>query len=78
MQPKLSIVMPVFNEGTRLAEYLHVLQPLRADCELLLVDGGSEDDGLIIAEPLVDKVVQSPRGRAKQMNAGAEQAKADM
>lgn len=78
MKPRLSIVIPVINEADRLDAILQTLQPLRTDCELLLVDGGSEDDSPAIAEPLVDEVLHSPRGRARQMNCGATQASAEV
>lgn len=45
---------------------------------MLLVDGGSEDDSAKIAKPLVDQVLHSPRGRARQMNCGAAGAQADV
>ncbi len=54
------------------------MQALRNHCQLLLVDGGSDDDSAELAEPLVDQVVHSPRGRARQMNCGAAGAQADV
>ena len=78
MKPKMSIVIPVLNEGGRLIESLQSLQRLRTDCELLVVDGGSSDDSLSLATPLADKILSAPRGRAKQMNAGAAEATGDI
>jgi len=75
---QLSIIIPVLNEAEHLAGTLHTLQHLRSCCQLLVVDGGSQDTSPIIAEPLVDKVIFSPRGRAQQMNAGAVLAEADI
>lgn len=68
----------MLNEAGHLASKLQALQGLRDRCQLVLVDGGSNDDSPVIAASLVDKVILSPRGRAKQMNAGAEQADADV
>jgi len=75
---QISIVIPVLNEAEHLATKLQALQGLRDRCQLVLADGGSNDDSPVIAESLVDKVILGPRGRAKQMNAGAELADADV
>lgn len=75
---RVSIILPVLNEAETLAEKLHSLQALREDCELILVDGGSLDHSPTIAAPLVDKVLKTARGRARQMNAGAAAAVGDM
>jgi len=39
-----------------------------------VADGGSEDRTREIAGPLADRVIAAPRGRARQMNAGAAAA----
>lgn len=77
MRPQLSIIIPVLNEATQLSKSLQALQCLRSDCELLLVDGGSDDNSAIIAKTLVDQVLHSSSGRAIQMNTGAAQAQAE-
>ncbi len=75
---RLSIVMPVLNEAASLGATLQPLQALRArGHELIVVDGGSQDHSVALARPLADQVVASPRGRARQMNAGAAQARHD-
>lgn len=53
---------------------LAALQPLRDCCELIVVDGGSMDNTKSLAKPLADKVIPSGKGRAIQMNVGAENA----
>ena len=69
----LRIVMPVLDEGNTLAQRLHALQPLRQrGAELVLVDGGSTDSTWALARSLADQVLLAPRGRAAQMNAGAQ------
>ena len=75
--PQLSIVMPVLNEALTLAHHLTALQLLREQgAEVIVVDGGSQDDSVSIAKPLADLVLCSPAGRALQMNLGAQQAHA--
>ena len=68
----LSIVMPVLDEAAGIVARLQSLQPLRSQgVELIVVDGGSQDDTVSLAEPLADRVVTTDRGRGRQMNAGA-------
>ena len=40
-------------------------------CEVVVVDGESTDETAEIARPMVDRVLRSEPGRARQMNAGA-------
>lgn len=71
----LSIVIPVLNEGAELTPCLQCLQGLRqAEVELIVVDGGSSDDSMERATAQADLVINSPRGRSLQMNAGAAEA----
>jgi rSAM/selenodomain-associated transferase 2 len=75
---QLSIVMPVLNEAAGLCTTLQALAPLRArGHELIVVDGGSSDDTAAMAQPLADRVLNAPRGRARQMNAGAAAARGE-
>mgnify|MGYP001764077941 CR=1 FL=1 len=74
--PVLSIVLPTLDEAAGIADTLHALQPLRErGAELIVADGGSSDGTAAIARPLADVVLQAPRGRALQMNAGAARAR---
>ncbi|HAS51547.1 MAG TPA: glycosyl transferase [Gammaproteobacteria bacterium] len=72
----LSIIVPVLNEEAHIVAVLTTLQPLRGPyCELIVVDGGSQDRTIALAEPLADRVILSSPGRAAQMNTGARQAR---
>lgn len=74
----LSIVIPALNESGEIVHALTRLQPLRDQgVEVLLVDGGSLDDTVRLANPLVDRVIESDRGRGVQMNSGASAASGD-
>jgi rSAM/selenodomain-associated transferase 2 len=76
---RLSIVVPALNEAANIVGALERLQPLRArGHEVIVVDGGSEDGTVKLAQPLADRVLEAPRGRARQMNAGAEHASGDV
>lgn len=76
MKPPLSVVMPALNEAAGIERALEALQPLRArGVELVVVDGGSDDGTPALALRWADAVIEAPRGRALQMNAGAERAR---
>jgi rSAM/selenodomain-associated transferase 2 len=76
---KVSIVVPALDEAAGIGAVLRALQPFRKEgAELILVDGGSRDGTERIAAPLVDRLVSGYRGRARQMNAGAQVAKGEV
>ena len=79
LQPmKLGIVMPVLQEGATLMQRLRALQPLRArGARMVVADGGSTDATWALARAHADLVLCAPRGRASQMNAGAQALLAD-
>jgi rSAM/selenodomain-associated transferase 2 len=74
---KVSIIIPTYNESTALSETLTRVQQ-HQPFEIIIGDGGSEDDTADIARRYEATVVQSPRGRAAQMNAAAGEAKGDL
>ncbi|MEX2489253.1 MAG: TIGR04283 family arsenosugar biosynthesis glycosyltransferase [Pseudomonadales bacterium] len=79
--PFISIVIPVVNEAAHIESTLVELSSNSGndpEFETIVVDGGSDDDTLAIAKRKADKVIDSPRGRAAQMNAGAETASGDI
>jgi rSAM/selenodomain-associated transferase 2 len=77
---KVSIIIPVLNEAgclERTLRYLQILDPPAH--EVIVVDGGSTDATTAIAANYPVQVIAAmQRGRAAQMNAGAEQATGDM
>ena len=75
MDERVSIVVPVLNEAEGITATLQALQPLRRDgAELIVVDGGSTDATLARCAGLADQLLSSARGRARQMNIGAQAA----
>ena len=74
----ISIVIPVYNEASCLPRTLEGLQRQQGSFEAILVDGESTDSTTTVAGkyPFV-QLVTSPRGRGKQMNAGARQARGE-
>lgn len=74
-----SVIVPTLDEEASIAAVLRSVAPLRADGgEVIVVDGGSMDDTVSVGRRLADRVVESPPGRARQMNAGAGLAGGDM
>ena len=45
---------------------------------MIVVDGGSNDATVSLAEAKADRVLSAPRGRASQLNQGAKQAKGEL
>src|SRR5882757_2011534 len=76
---KLSIIVPVLDEGEGIAATLDALADLRAlGTEVIVVDGGSRDATIQRARLRADRVISAQRGRAVQMNAGAAKATGDI
>jgi len=75
--PALSVIIPALDEAAAIGATLEPLQDWRRGTEILVVDGGSLDATPTLAEPLADRVLAGPRGRARQMNAGAAEARSD-
>lgn len=71
----LSIVIPVYNEATGIIDVLQALQSFRSTTtEIIVVDGGSQDETVQRAADLADRVIVTTAGRARQMNAGSKVA----
>jgi rSAM/selenodomain-associated transferase 2 len=76
---RLSVIVPVLDEAAGIGALLQSLAGLRGQGhEVIVVDGGSRDDTVALARPAADQVLQAPRGRARQMNAGAAAARGEV
>ena len=75
--PLLSVIIPVLNEEATLVPLLKQLQAWRPIAEIIVVDGGSQDASAELARDYCDRVLVTVRGRALQMNTGAEVAQGD-
>jgi rSAM/selenodomain-associated transferase 2 len=73
----ISIIIPVLNEASTINKTLASLKKA-SNIEIIVVDGGSEDETVAIAQSCGIKVLSSPPGRATQMNRGAAAATGDI
>ncbi len=75
-QPKISIIIPVYREAEGINSLLESLREADGDriTERIVVEGASEGDTANVVDESAARVIRSERGRARQMNAGAEAA----
>jgi glycosyltransferase involved in cell wall biosynthesis len=68
---RLAIIVPTLDRAPTIEASLRALAPMRRrGHRVIVVDGGSRDDGPVRARALADRVVLAPRGWAWQVNAG--------
>ncbi|MBI3071998.1 MAG: TIGR04283 family arsenosugar biosynthesis glycosyltransferase [Deltaproteobacteria bacterium] len=76
---RIDVIIPVLNEEARIARQIRAVSRVRGLNEIIVVDGGSTDRTLAIARAHRGvSVLESPRGRAVQMNRGARVATGDV
>ena len=68
----------MLNEQQSIAATLSALRAGAPDAEIIVVDGGSDDDSPRVARTACDILLEAPRGRANQLNAGAARASAEV
>lgn len=80
----ISIITPVFNEEQNINPFMAHIGSLEGCFELILVDGGSSDRTMEEAKDCMDKfshgfkILEAERGRAIQMNKGAQMAEGNV
>ena len=84
-QPRVSIVMPLFNKGSLVLEAIASVQAQEiADWELVVVDDGSTDGGpeqvraVSTSDPRIRLVAQENQGVSAARNTGIRQSLADI
>jgi rSAM/selenodomain-associated transferase 2 len=77
----ISVIVPVLRERQRLPVCLAALRPQarRHGAEIVVVDGGSDDGTRDVADMFPEvRWIDAPRGRGRQMNAGARVARGSL
>ncbi|MBE7158741.1 MAG: TIGR04283 family arsenosugar biosynthesis glycosyltransferase [Rhodospirillales bacterium] len=75
---RFSVIVPTLNEAALITDFLVHLREETPEAEIIVVDGGSHDQTAFLASQHATCVLQSPPGRAKQMNAGAAVASGEV
>ncbi len=70
----ISVVIPTLNEEGNVAASIASARAPGVR-EIIVVDGGSDDETVRVARQHADRVIVGPRGRALQMNTGAAVAR---
>ena len=75
---KISIIIPTINEASNLPLLLSDLSSIQKEGEIIIVDSGSEDKTIDVANIYGAKVYESKeRNRGLQLNIGAKNSKGD-
>ncbi len=78
---QISIIIPTYREADRISRLIHFLKENGKDklAEIIISDGGSDDNTIELAAAAGAKVVLSPeKGRGPQMNYGTSLASGDI
>jgi rSAM/selenodomain-associated transferase 2 len=80
MENGIAIIIPALNEEANMEKLLPYLQENNAGFvnEIIVVDGGSDDDTVQTAIKFGAKCITSSKGRSRQMNAGASSASSEI
>ena len=75
MNREISIIIPALNEADSIGKTLDALKSFEDEnIEIILVDGGSRDETVSIAENYNVKILRSRRGRGRQLQIGGDAA----
>lgn len=68
--PRLSVIIPTYNEAKTIERLQDFLEPFRHKCQIIFADGGSSDGTQSLIRPHF-RLINTKKGRARQMNEGA-------
>ena len=76
-ETSISVIIPALNESSRIELAVQSCRNAEID-EVIVVDGGSQDDTPCLAQQAGATLIQAPQGRARQQNLGARHASGDI
>lgn len=74
----VSVIIPTLDEAARVGPLVAALRRQDRECEIIVVDGGSADGTIDAARAAGTRVVETARGRGRQLRAGAALARGDV
>ena len=74
----ISVIIPTLNEAQRIGELLEALACEDTAHEVIVADGGSDDDTVTTARRLGASLLSTVWGRGQQLFAGASKARGDV
>lgn len=74
----ISVIIPTLDEEKALPSLLHALVQEDTDKEIIVVDGGSRDNTIRLAQDYGAKVLLALPGRGAAINRGASEARGDL
>jgi rSAM/selenodomain-associated transferase 2 len=74
----ISVVIPTLNEAESIGETIASVQRIPEVVEILIADGGSEDETVALVESLGCRVIRASQGRGTQMRAAARVAQGEV
>ena len=75
---KISIVIPTLNEAVRIGSVIRRLRRQDPNCQIVVIDGGSQDGTRELAERAGACAYVAPRGRGQQLALGAKRCSGDI
>lgn len=75
---KYSIIIPTLNEELFIAKNIKLIRNVNPEVEIIIADGGSEDESLTIAANQNVKIINCTTGRGVQLNEGARAANGEI
>jgi rSAM/selenodomain-associated transferase 2 len=74
----ISVVIPTLDEASNIVGAIESAKKTGGDIEIIVVDGGSRDETCRLARDTGARVLESERGRARQLRMGGENSSGDV